>query len=219
MNKTLAITIAFSAGAALSAIATNYILKKKYEEISRKEINDVKERYHKDWTVDKEKAMEKATDKYFEQLKKQYEYHIESEDIKQANKDAEDELMNDILDEDFKDELDEDNYLEAIKEESEESYRKPYLISPDELGEEFTVDTLTYYADGVLADTDDIPLEDPDATVGAENLKSFGEFEDDSVFVRNERLKLDFEILLDVRNHREVNREWYEPYVPKWRQQ
>ena len=59
-------------------------------------------------------------------------------------------------------------------------------------------------ADQVLADEDDDPVEDVDNVDGFESLKSFGEFEDDSVFVRNDRLKCDFEILLDQRNYSDV---------------
>ena len=43
-----------------------------------------------------------------------------------------------------------------------------------------------------------------DEIVGKESLNHFGEYEDDSVFVRNDRLKRDYEILLDQRNYSDV---------------
>ena len=43
-----------------------------------------------------------------------------------------------------------------------------------------------------------------DNVVGLESLTHFGEFEDDSVFVRNDRLKCDYEILLDQRTYSDV---------------
>jgi hypothetical protein len=83
---------------------------------------------------------------------------------------------------------------------------KPYVISPDEFGEFYDYEkiSLTYYADQVLADEDDELVEDIEETVGFESLNAFGEYEDDSVFVRNDRLKCDYEILLDQRKYSDV---------------
>ena len=71
--------------------------------------------------------------------------------------------------------------------------KKPYVIAPEEFGEEYEYDTisLTYYSDRVLTDDDDEIVEDVEDVVGFESLESFGEYEDDSVFVRNDRLKCD----------------------------
>jgi hypothetical protein len=68
---------------------------------------------------------------------------------------------------------------------------KPYVISPDEFGEFYDYEkiSLTY---------------DIEETVGFESLNAFGEYEDDSVFVRNDRLKCDYEILLDQRKYSDV---------------
>ena len=46
-------------------------------------------------------------------------------------------------------------------------------------------------------DEDDSPIVDIEYLVGEDSLDHFGEYEDDSVFVRNDDLKTDFEILLD----------------------
>lgn len=83
---------------------------------------------------------------------------------------------------------------------------KPYVISPDSFGEmdDYNRISLTYYADGVLADEDDEVVDDMDATVGSDALDHFGEYEDDSVFVRNDSRKCDYEILLDTRNYTDV---------------
>ena len=83
---------------------------------------------------------------------------------------------------------------------------RPYIISPDEFGENDDYETvsLTYYEDEVLADEMDELVEDVDDTVGTDSLTHFGEYEDDSVFVRNDRLKCDYEILKDNRTYFEV---------------
>lgn len=41
-------------------------------------------------------------------------------------------------------------------------------------------------------------------TVGKGSLTHFGEYEPDSVFVRNDRLKVDYEILMDQRTYAQV---------------
>lgn len=85
---------------------------------------------------------------------------------------------------------------------------KPYVISPDEFGEmedeDYDKVSVTYYADGVLADEYDEVVENVDEIVGEESLTHFGEYEDDSVFVRNDKLKCDYEILLDQRNYSDI---------------
>ncbi len=84
---------------------------------------------------------------------------------------------------------------------------EPYIIAPEEFGEcDYDTESLTYYSDGVLTDDCDNPVADIENTVGLESLNSFGEYEDDSVFVRNDRLKTDYEILLDERKYTDVDR-------------
>ena len=84
------------------------------------------------------------------------------------------------------------------EEEEDHDMDGPYVISPAEFGEhDFETSTLTYYADGVLTDEVDDIIEDVDDVVGSDSLTHFGEYEDDSVFVRNEKYRLDYEILLD----------------------
>lgn len=81
-----------------------------------------------------------------------------------------------------------------------------YVITPQAFDEYEDYDThsLTYYADGVLTDEQDNVIEDVDEIVGLESLETFGMYEADSVYVRNDRLKTDYEILLDMRPYSEV---------------
>lgn len=99
------------------------------------------------------------------------------------------------------------DYSRSVEEKKGEAFvEKPYVISPEEFGEfeEYEKISLTYYADKVLADENDEEVDDVDEIVGEESLNHFGEYEDDSVFVRNDRLKCDYEILLDQRNYSDV---------------
>ena len=80
----------------------------------------------------------------------------------------------------------------------ETTNEKPYVIAPSEFGENgYETISLKYYSDGLLADDMDEVIENIDETVGADSLNHIGEYEDDSVFVRNDRLKVEYEILLD----------------------
>ena len=75
----------------------------------------------------------------------------------------------------------------------------PYMINPEDFGEEEGYDTLTltYFADRVLVDDVDDVIDDPDPVVGLENLKVFEEFNASAIYVRNDIWKTDFEILKD----------------------
>lgn len=81
-----------------------------------------------------------------------------------------------------------------------------YVITPEEFDEleDYDTHSLTYYSDGVLVDEQDNPIDDIDEVVGLESLETFEMYETDAVYVRNERLKTDYEILLDMRPYSEV---------------
>ena len=76
----------------------------------------------------------------------------------------------------------------------------PVLLRMDE-NEDYETVSLTYYADGVLTDEFGNVIEDVEGMVGKESLTHFGEYEEDSVFVRNDSLKTDYEILRDTYNY------------------
>ena len=80
----------------------------------------------------------------------------------------------------------------------------PYVISIDDFGQEEGYDTitLTAYSDGTIANYADDELEDPESTVGEDVLSKFGD--EDVVYIRNDRLKADFEVVRDNRTYVEV---------------
>ena len=90
---------------------------------------------------------------------------------------------------------------------------EPYVISPDEFNEldDYEVESLTYYADGILTDDQDNIIEDVELLIGKGSLTHFGEYEDDSVFVRNDDMRTDFEILLDTRNYYDAKKTFLMP--------
>lgn len=83
----------------------------------------------------------------------------------------------------------------------------PAVIKPEEYGEidEFDTIELTYYADEVLTDDLGEPLEDIEGSVGANFADHFGEYEEDSVYIRNNALKTDYEILRVEQNYSDLD--------------
>lgn len=192
MSKALPF-VTFTVGAAVGAVASWYFAKKKYEIIAQEEIDSVKEVFAK-----KVAAISGDEDDISEK---------EDEDPKPKNSD------NDIMK--YASQLNDEGYTNYsnmemsfpdVETKKPIGVERPYVIAPDEFGEidEYETISLTYYADDVLTDDMDELVEDVDETIGADSLNHFGEYEDDSVFVRNDRLKADYEILLDERNYSDV---------------
>jgi len=82
----------------------------------------------------------------------------------------------------------------------------PYIITPEEFGSQYDYDpvSLTYYADGVLTDDNNEEVDDISDIVPVDFADHFGEYEDDSVYVRNDRLCHDYEILRDERTYASI---------------
>ena len=153
-------------------------------------------------------------------LKRKYE-RIAEEEIKSMReyvrdkvKEQSDKATEDLI---IDEEADREVYSSILKhnnysDKEVEFVNKPYVISPDEFGEngdDYETISLTYYADGVLTDDMDEVIDDVDDIVGMESLTHFGEYEDDSVFVRNERMRCDYEILLDTRKYSDVKKQYH----------
>lgn len=201
MNKTVIGIISFAAGAAIGSVATLMSIKNKYEQIAKEEIEEVREVYMN--------AIRKTKDVDDE--------HEESAPVNEAPKVA--ELKS------YKDVMNESGYInygniteaeveEMVKEKTKEiveecndilkktedkvNKNKPYVIHPDEFGDDYNTITLVYYKDDVVTtyDTDEVLTDkEIEDLIGEESLSHFGEYEEDSVFVRNDARKIDYEIL------------------------
>lgn len=88
----------------------------------------------------------------------------------------------------------------------------PYVIAPDEFEglDGYQSISLTYYADGILTDDVDNIISDAEMEdmVGRDAIARFGEYDDAAVFVRNEGLKIDYEIIRDSRTFADVCEEY-----------
>lgn len=174
----------FLAGAATGSIITWKLIEKKYKNLADEEIESVKK-------VFKEKQ-EKINN--IGNSKNNFETYKDI--IKDLNNNEKDEY-NEIANSYSNEETTEDDKVEE-KEISNNSadHSKPYIISPEEYGELYGYDTKswTYYADDILVDEYDQIVEDPELYIG-DALKHFGEYEEDSIHVRDEVSATDYEIL------------------------
>lgn len=113
------------------------------------------------------------------------------------------------LDEDDEDDEDEESepILERVSRSAQKSMKESYVISPAEFGEEdYEEIELTYYADDILTDDHGDIIEDPEEIIGPAALSTFGEYEDDAVYVRNDERRCDYAVLKDMRNYSDLPR-------------
>lgn len=198
MNKGTVI-FAFSIGAALGSVVTLKVVKNKYERIANEEIKSMKgyfdKKYNKYNVDDKDEPNPKT------------EEAIDSVDF--------DEYESTLTDLGYTSHEETEEQKGGMKSMNDKPNDKPYVIEPDEFGDidEYETVSLTYYADKVLADEDNLVIHDVEEFVGYESLEHFGEYEEDSVFVRNDKHKTDYEILLDERKYAESRRRPYNPQV------
>lgn len=189
MSKTC--FVMFVVGAAAGSATTWLYAKKYYERIAQEEIDSVK-------AVFSERKPDTV---------------VKNNNVQEENQHKADiaKLKPDLVN--YAAKLQEEGYTnytkhseKIIEEKDVPMPNKPYIISPEEFGESgnYTQISLTYYSDGVLADDEDEIIEDIDDTVGEDFANHFGDYEDDSVFVRNDRLRCDYEILKDNRSYHDV---------------
>lgn len=206
MNKNIINIAIFAAGALVGSVATWLVLRKKYEERERKEIEEIKTALFPKANVDKTEEVEQEpierskpdipdprqaeltsnddeTDEEVGDMKRRYEKFVQLTDY------------NKIFD---------DEEVAPVEEDL------PKVIPPEEFGdiEGYDQISLIYYADGYLADdfNNYEVMEDIDAHVGKESLKTFGRYEEDSVYVRNDNEQTYYEILRSDRLFVEVVR-------------
>ena len=174
MNNNVKIFIAFVIGAAAGSFISCKLLDKKYKKFADEEIESVKEMFNRKTQKKDEKVEPQVSSEKYNAVVDACGYKKESE-----SKGGEEDMAENA---------------------------KIYVIAPESFGEYgYETESLTYYSDKVLtyAANNEI-IKNVDKVVGRNSLETFGEYEDDSVFVRNENMKKDFEILLDMRKYSDV---------------
>lgn len=181
MNRTLLVTLSFAAGGLLGSLASIYGTKT-YFETKANDRADAEIESMKEFQKKRLEEIETVTNERIE--KRAYELLTE----KYAKR--EDEII-----------------AEKKEREGEEmpKEKRPYTIDPSEYGDlDYTLVSLIYYEDGVLTYEDDQVIKNVDEMVGRDSLTQFGVFEEDAVYVRNDELRKDFEILADSRKYSDI---------------
>ena len=183
----------FMAGCGLGSVVTWRVIEKRYQQIAQEEIDSVKEAlgYFKDSETEVEPKSKDEED--------------EDDENNQFNRDTEsakEELAHICKEQGY-------DYNGISKKEGEEEMgeNKPYVITPSEFDENgYKTKTLFYYNDDVVTDDRGKVLSENsiERLIGKDSLTTFGQYESDSVFVRNDDLKTDYEILADERNYHEM---------------
>lgn len=188
--------LCFVTGAAIGSVVTWKLIEKKYKDLADEEIESVIETFkNRKPRITKDnvkETVEKVINKYKEPKET-------VEDIVTAEGYS-------IEDEEETDEDDESNYTVDVDPGVEVIV--PYVITPEQFGEysEYGTKTLTYYADNVLTDEIDNPItsEEMETMIGPDALDHFGEYEDDSVYIRDEMNEMDYEILKSEKTFSEI---------------
>ena len=190
--------LCFVTGAAIGSVVTWKLIEKKYKDLADEEIESVietfknrKPRITKD---EVKETVEKVINKYKEP-KETVEDIVTAEGYSIENEEEVDE------DDDSNYTVDVDTGVEVIV---------PYVITPEQFGEysEYGTKTLTYYADNVLTDEIDNPITSDEMVtmIGPDALDHFGEYEDDSVYIRDEMNEMDYEILKSEKMFSEIQK-------------
>lgn len=181
MNDKLSSVIIFCGGVFIGGFLTWDFFKTKYEKIADEEIASVKETFeHREPRPDKNYKVEEA-------LK------------------GDDAYVNIIDSSGYR------NYSNTAIETDKKGgtadmeLKQPYVITPEQYEDnvDYTKVSLTWYNDEVLEDDWGNVL-DPDDVIGSDALKTFGQYEKDSVFVRDDDEQIDYEVLLDTRSYKET---------------
>lgn len=188
MNNVLSASLFFISGAAVASFITYKLVEKKFKDLADEEIESVREVYER-------KIKKLNPDENEKEKNKQKGITAKiliTDDETKINPYS--SLVNDL------------GYSNNKKEEEDMAEENNIeVIPPEDFGEYgFKCESLTYYKDRVLTFDNDEKITNIEKYVGPDALNTFGEYEDDSVFVRNHGMKTDFEILLDSRRYSEV---------------
>ena len=194
MNRKLSNVLLFTAGVAVGSLVTWRYFKSKYEVVEDEIEEKTEETEGETETEDEDPEVSESKMSYKKPPLKEYVKMVEDNGYvpKTHMEEVEEEITNGEWD-------------------NKDVY-EPFIIRPDEYGEIHAYETLSlnYYADGVLTDELDNPIEDVESLVPADFADHFGEYEDDVVHVRNDNLECDYEILRDLRKFTDVVGEY--PY-------
>lgn len=205
----------FGCGALVGALVTNKMLSKKYTTLYEQEVDELREYYkNKNKQVGREVTDEDRVVAASKVISKPI-FERAGETMRKTSYISEDAVFTpDQSPEDDEPEEDEEEYMEyesTSKEYAEyDRNKKPYVIPLDAFTDEmigYDKITLGYYEeDDVLVDDNEDMIDDIEYVIGYASLDRFGDGSEDEdiVYVRNERVGSDYEV---VRYHKSYQTE------------
>lgn len=195
----------FGVGASIGSFVTWKVMNEAFKEAADKEIESMRDYYHEKY----EKNYKPLTFEHKILTAEEYAAIEDDDYVPLTDEDCfvveDPEMLKEC--EDKIEEFGYTNYTDVQKQNKEvENVSTPYVISPDDFAEykDYKTVSLLYFSDGVLADYNYDRIDNIDDLIGLDSLDHFGDYEDDSVFVRDDRLKTDYEVLLDARKYAEI---------------
>lgn len=173
-------TIIFCGGVVVGGVIGYFIGKKREESFRESEIESIKETYSRN--------VKKAADIY----------DVANEEMKKESRVGMEKLHVSYIPDDSKSA--DEEWDEAEKQNPVEPEMVPYVVSPDAFANEhaeYAKLTYVYYEDNEVLINEEEECVDIDSSIGYDAINHFGEYEKDAVFVRNEALGNDYEVLLE----------------------
>lgn len=177
--------ILFAAGLIVGGVGTWLVVRKHYEDLANEEIESVKEYYKQDLTERKEHVRRLGKDKAA--MADSILYRDTVQKTAYSRMSEEDEDM----------EIEKEQVIEPIP----DPLPEPYVIAPEQYiaeARDFDKVTVTWYVRNKALVSEDDELIEVETSIGEEALEHFEECGDHLVvYVRNERLEIDYEVILD----------------------
>ena len=220
MNKTFGMIASFVVGFIAGGIVVKKVMDKAMEEAAHEVVDNIVDDYKKDIEDKKESNTElrpnevqyaeqdsKATNEMLRRTRKERTIYS---DLTRKYKEAEDDYKREVEENsEYDTGFDECNY-EDVRQPvydiypTERTDEEPYFIEQEECGvlDDYDGDDWTYYPDGYMTDSQGIPISNEDVrnALGTHFPEWFKMYDTDEIWVRNERLKMDFSIVLDAEN-------------------
>lgn len=186
----------FLGGLITGAVMTYFAMKNKCEEYIQNEIKDVKDELHNRHNDDKNDVVD---------VDKTEEVN-DTEEVKDTENVENHQEYNELINE-----YAPENEVEINEIKRENDPRFAHIVTPEDFGsiEGYDYDSLYWHPNNVVTNNTDTEIIDSDELynlVGmswSEIKSHFGEYEDDTVFVRNNDLKCDYEILRTIEDFEE----------------
>lgn len=185
-----------SLGATIGGITTYIVTRDKYETIMNEEIEEIRN-YYKDKYEKEEQEENTKEEKVVVKEKIDYREIVREYVSNQVDEDDECEDEND------------DHYtiMESRDLTNGIDFEESKYIESWEFGEQplYETETIILYSDGVATDDLGDIVDDLDEKIGEDKLRDFIESEDEHLFIRNDILRMDYEIVKDDWKYSELS--------------